>query len=135
MPAGRISSVPDAAGVGESIPEEFIKAVENFRPVSTLSLPQWRAWICSLAFHGLFATGMATITFPPIAHVRTEEPKLLPTTLKIGDKLYFVARIEAKQPARSGTTRGLALPCRWRTSTAFCRAGRKGRTCTRAFWV
>lgn len=101
MPAGGMSFVTDAAPEGRRIPEEWIKAIEAYRPVRALSLPQWRAWICSLALHGLLATGMATITFPSVAHVRTEEPKLLPARLKIGDKLYFVARIEANGPARS----------------------------------
>lgn len=103
MPAGGTSSMADAAPVSPAIPADFIKAVEDFRPVSTLCLPQWRAWLCSLAFHGLLAGGMATITLPAVTHIRTEEPELLPARLKIGDKLYFVARMEMNSPERSLT--------------------------------
>jgi TonB family protein len=76
-----------------------VTAFENWQPISFLGLPAWRAWMSSVVFHAVAVTAMATITFPPVTHVRPEDSKAFPTRLKIGEKLYFVSRILPQPPA------------------------------------
>jgi len=90
MPADRPDVDPGELGVSA----RSVSAYENWRFISFLGLPRWYAWASSAVFHALAATAIATVTFPSVAHVRTEQPKDVPTILKIGEKLYFVAKIQ-----------------------------------------
>jgi len=85
MPADRPDVDDGARGVSP---------FENWRFISFLGLPRWYAWASSAVFHAVAATAILTVTFPSVAHVRSEEPKAMPTVLKIGEKLYFVAKIQ-----------------------------------------
>ena len=84
---------PSHGAPGEALFKGDEAPFEGFVPISMLGLPAGRAWLSSLVFHALAVTGMATITFPPVNHVRTEDAKAAPTVLRIGEKLYFVAQV------------------------------------------
>jgi len=83
---------------------------ESWQPISFLGLPAARAWICSAIFHALAITAVATVKFPPVTHVRTEDKKSIATVLKIGEKLYFVSQVLPRRSEAQPVLKSKAPP-------------------------
>ena len=118
----------------------------NFGPEMSQGLPSARSLVSSVALHALVIAGLMMIRFPVVpVPLKPAQEALSPTEIRIGNKLYYVARIsgapqkareQARQdPAPRQARKGLTAPVIRRAAAepAPAPAPAQPRTLPRAF--
>ena len=86
--------------------------IRVFGPEISPGLPAFRSVVLSVLFHGLVIAALMFLRFPVSMPPQPEQQALSPTEIRIGQHVYYVARITPPDPPKEPETKRTQAPQR-----------------------
>src|SRR5207237_1228124 len=86
--------------------------IRVFGPEISPGLPAFRSVVLSVLFHGLVIAALITLRFPVSMPPQPEQQALSPTEIRIGQHVYYVARIPPPEAPKEPEAKRTRAPQR-----------------------
>src|SRR5713101_7393040 len=104
---------PTLGLIGEPPASEVaLEEIRVFGPEISPGLPAFRSVVLSVLFHGLVIAALMTLRFPVAIPPQPAQQALSPTEIRIGQHVYYVARITPPDAPKQPETKRTQAPPR-----------------------